>query len=165
MDLIDKLIHEAIDKLENWPDDFQPPVTHQEVAALHEIYNSEGFGGRENVVQNTRNAKALAEDRLIWLREMREEGLRRGGDELNAQIEAATREIFRELGIDASSSTIREAVKNARKVLPPRLYKHSTKETQIKEVASEAAEYAIFAYPVYPSYQEAFKRWQLKNCF
>ena len=82
---------------------------------------------------------------------------------MNAAIETATKEIFRQLGIEASPSTVREAVKNARKTLPPRLYKHSTKETQIAEVSREAAEYAIFAYPVYPSFQDAFKHWQIKN--
>jgi hypothetical protein len=78
-------------------------------------------------------------------------------------IETRTKEIFQAIGVDASLTTVQNAVKNARKTLPPRLYRGSTKETQIEEVAREAAEYAIFAYPVYPAYQAAFKSWQIKN--
>lgn len=50
--------------------------TDDEVDALLEIYSVEGFGGREDYVRDRASARALAEDRLDWLRGQRDEGHR-----------------------------------------------------------------------------------------
>jgi len=63
-----KLIHNAIAALEH--------ASADEKEALAEILHVEGFGGREDRVSDTASAQALANERLAWLREQREEGLR-----------------------------------------------------------------------------------------
>ena len=72
MNIIDKMTHEAIDALGAFPDDFDPPVTSEEIATLHELYRFQGFGGLENRMSNTVDAQTLARERLAWLREIRQ---------------------------------------------------------------------------------------------
>jgi hypothetical protein len=63
-----KLINDAIAVLAH--------ASAEEKEALAEIFDVEGFGGREDRVRDATSAQALANERLAWLREQREEGLR-----------------------------------------------------------------------------------------
>jgi hypothetical protein len=48
----------------------------EEMDALKEIFDVEGFGGEEDFVMNFKDAQRLATEKLEWLRGQREEGLR-----------------------------------------------------------------------------------------
>ncbi len=51
-------------------------ATENEKDALTEILHVEGFGGREDGAGNVPMAREIAIERLEWLRDMREQGLR-----------------------------------------------------------------------------------------
>lgn len=51
-------------------------ASEEEKDALTEILHVEGFGGREDDAGNYQMAREIAQERLVWLRSQREEGLR-----------------------------------------------------------------------------------------
>lgn len=60
------LIHQAINDLDDSADS----------ETLREIFIREGFGGRENGAVDEYTADLIVEERLAWLRDQHEEGLR-----------------------------------------------------------------------------------------
>ena len=51
-------------------------ASEDEINALQDILHVEGFGGREDGARNLTFALEIARERLAWLRDMRDEGLR-----------------------------------------------------------------------------------------
>lgn len=67
----DRLIRFAIRRLYD-----NDEIDNDEKKALLEIWNVEGFGGREDNAVDETTAVEVVRERLAWLRDMREEGLR-----------------------------------------------------------------------------------------